>query len=74
LLAVIAVLGLVVGLAALPVLVGLGVANRPAVQFAAGLGSLVAVLGGVKLAAAIWGLVARFATSQGPQVAAASID
>jgi len=68
------VLGLVVGLAVLPVLVGFGLAPGPVVQVAGGLGSLVAVVGGVKLTAVIWGLVARSAASPGPRVAAPSID
>jgi len=47
--ALIVVLGLVVGLAVLPALVGFGMAPSPVVLVAAGLGSLVAVLRGVKL-------------------------
>lgn len=73
-LAAIALLGLVVGLAVLPALVGFGVAPGPVLQAAAGLGSLVAVVGGVKLASVVWGLAARFAASQGHWAAEPSID
>src|SRR5258708_12102197 len=60
-LAAIALLALVVGLAVLPVLVGFRLAPRPVVEIAAGLGSLVSVVGGVKLAATNCGLVAPLA-------------
>ena len=73
-LAAVAVLGLVVGLAVLPILAGFGMAPGAVVQAAAGLGSLVAVLGGVKLAAVAWGLLARFSARPGRGVAAASVD
>ncbi|TMC53981.1 MAG: hypothetical protein E6J20_06225 [Chloroflexi bacterium] len=58
----------------LPVLIGFGVAPGPVIQVVAGLGSLVAVARGVKLAAVIWGLAARFATSPRLREIAASID
>src|SRR5258707_3076198 len=73
-LAVIALLALVLSLALLPALVGFALAPGPVVRLAAGLGSLVAVVGGVKLAAVIWGLVARFAASPGRREAATAID
>jgi hypothetical protein len=72
--ALIAVVGLGVGLAALPALIGLGLAPRPVGQVAEGLGSLVAVAGGVKLVAVCWGQVARVASSPAHRPTAASID
>jgi len=56
--AAIAVLGLAVALAVLPALLGFGVAPRPVLQAAASLAGLVAVVGGVKLAAMCSGMAA----------------
>ena len=72
--ALIALVGLAVGLAALPALIGIGLAPGPVGQVAAGLGSLVAVAGGVKLAALCWGQVARVVSSAAHWGTAASID
>jgi len=68
-----AVLAMTIALAALPVLVGSGLVPV-AGWLAAGLGSLVGVAGGVKLAAMGLGLLARFATGRAPMAAAASMD
>jgi len=70
----IAVLGLAVALAALPALIGVGLAPAPVGRVAAGLGGLVAVVGGVKLAAVCWGLAARVVSSPARRFPAASID
>jgi hypothetical protein len=72
-LAVLAVLGLAVALAVLPALIAFGVAPGPVRQVAVGLGSLVAVAGGVRLAVVVVGLV-RFASSQAAEIASAAID
>jgi len=72
--AAIVVLGLAVALAVLPALIGIGVAPRPVWQVAAGLGCLVAVVGGVKLAAAHRRLAARVEASPVRRASAASID
>ena len=71
--ALVGVVLLAVGLAVLPVLVGSGSAPRPVALVAAGLGSLVAVFGGVKLAAVILG-AARFRAEPSTRVPAAGID
>jgi len=54
--ALLGVVGLAAALAALPAFVAMGAAP----EAAAGLASLVAVVGGVKVAATVWGLVAAF--------------
>ncbi|HKW70487.1 MAG TPA: hypothetical protein VJP81_07870 [Candidatus Dormibacteraeota bacterium] len=56
--AAIAVLGLAAGVAALPAVVALGAGTETLARMAVGLGSLVVVVGGVKLAAAAWGAAA----------------
>jgi hypothetical protein len=69
------VIGLAVALPVLPVVLVLGLAPAALREAAAAvLGSLVAIVGGVKLAAAAWGLVARLTAGRGTQVAAASVD
>jgi len=72
--AAIAVLGLAVALAVLPALLGFGVAPRPVLQAAASLAGLVAVVGGVKLAAMCSGMAARVETIPAGWTSAASID
>ncbi|HEY0830983.1 MAG TPA: hypothetical protein VGE99_07550 [Candidatus Dormibacteraeota bacterium] len=72
--ALIAVVGLCVLLAALPPLIGFGLAPRPVGQVAGGFGSLVAVAVGVKVAAACWGPVARYVSSPAHRRIAASSD
>lgn len=73
--ALIGVVALAVALPLLPIVLGLGLAPAPAQDLvAAGLGSLVAFVGGVKFAAAAWGLIVRFRAGSGAQFAAASID
>ena len=72
--ALIGVAVMAIGLAALPVVVALGPAPGAGAWLAAGAGSLVAVVGGVKLAAMAWGIATRLATRRMPQVAAASTD
>jgi hypothetical protein len=54
--ALLGAVGLAVVMVALPALVALGAVP----EVAAGLASLVAVVGGVKVAATVWGLVAAF--------------
>lgn len=56
-LALIGVIGLAAAMAALPVAAALGAAI-PVQEAAVGLAGLVAVVGGVKLAATVWGLAA----------------
>jgi hypothetical protein len=70
--ALIAVVVLGVALAALPPLIGFGLAPGPVGQLGAGLGSLVAVAVGVKVAAVCWGKVARFVSSPAHRRTAAS--
>jgi hypothetical protein len=72
--ALFAVAGLGVALVALPPLIGFGLAPRPVGQVAAGLGSLLAVAVGVKVAAVSWGQVARFVLGLAHRRTAASID
>lgn len=70
-----AVVALAVVLPLLPVVLGLGLAPASVREAVAGvLGSLVAIVGGVKFAAAAWGLVARLTAGEGAQLAAASVD
>ena len=66
-------MGLAVAPAGLPVLIGFGLAPRPAGQVAAGVRSLVAVVGAVNLATVCSGLVPR-AETPAQLTAAASID
>jgi hypothetical protein len=69
------VMGLALALPVLPAVLGLGLAPAPVREAAeAALGSLVAIVGGVKLAAAAWGLIARLTAGHGSQFAAASVD
>jgi hypothetical protein len=66
-------MGLAVALAVLPALVAFGVATESVARVAVGLGGLVAVLGGVKLAAATLGAL-RFAANPSGRVSEASFD
>ena len=68
----VAAAGLAIGLGALPVLIA--VAPGAGQWLAAGVGSLVAVAGGVKFAAVGWALAARFEADGTLRVAAAPID
>ena len=71
----VAVIAFAVALPLLPVVVGLGLVPGPVRELtAAVLGSLVATVGGVKFAAAVWGLIARFTAGTGAQFAAAPTD
>jgi hypothetical protein len=69
-----AVLLVVVVLALAPAMVGLGMGRVPSGEMVAGFGGLAAVVGGAKLAAATWAVLARPRASHGALRASASID
>ena len=66
--------GVAVARAVLHALVGFGLRPAPGGWPAGGLGSLVAIAGGVKLAVAAGGLAVRFSTARWLRVASASVD
>src|SRR5438270_7527291 len=72
--ALVALAGLVLALAVLPALVGLRIVPAASGSAAVGVGLLVAVVGGVKLAAVGWGLAARFVAARPLRIGATAVD